>query len=113
MFYERFLKPVSELRHLHEQEARLLRQRAGKEPTPTSFISRQTGGKGKRRDSRQYIAFMFFMADRMTEISGRPHYDAVSNITNIAFLKANVTTDEVRNACRAKTRRRRSTRTSK
>jgi hypothetical protein len=113
MFYQRFLNPLSELRGLHEQEAVLLRQRAGKEPTPTTFVSRQSGGKGRRIHSRQYNAFMFLMTDHITEICGKPHYDAVSNITNIAFLKANVTTDHVRNACRATTRRRRSIRTSK
>lgn len=113
MFYQRFLKPVSELQDLHKQEANLLRQRAGREPAPTTFISRQSGGRGRRFHSRKYNAFMFLMADHMIELCGKPHYDAVSNITNIAFLKADVTTDDVRNACRAPARRRRSTRTSR
>ncbi len=112
-FYQRFLKPMSELRDLHKQEAGLLRQRAGKEPTPTTYISRQSGGKKRRSDSRTYNAFMFLMADQMSEICGRPNYDAVATITNIAFLHADVTADDVRNACRATTGSRRSTRTSK
>ncbi len=29
-----------------------------REPTPTTFISRQSGGKGKRFNSRKYNAFM-------------------------------------------------------
>src|SRR5262249_26510283 len=52
MFFQRFLRPVSELRLLHEREAVLLRQRAGREPTRTTFISRQRRGK-KRRHSRK------------------------------------------------------------
>src|SRR5262249_45232077 len=109
MFYQRFLKPVSELLDLHKKEADLLRQRDGREPTPTNFISRQRRGK-KRRHSRKYNAFMFLMADHMSQICGKPHYDAVSDITNIAFLEAHVTADDVRNACRSPSRRRRSTR---
>jgi hypothetical protein len=112
MFFARFLRPVAELQDFHRKEAALLRQRAGKEPTPTTFISRQRGGK-KRLNSRKYNAFMYLMAEQMTEICGKPHYSAVSDITNIAFLKAAVTADDVRNACRAPRRRSRSTRISK
>ena len=35
-----------------------------------------------------------------TECCGKPHYDAVSMITNIAFPDANVTSEDVRSACR-------------
>jgi hypothetical protein len=107
MFFARFLKPVAELRNWHEQEAVLLRQRAGREPKPTTFISRQSGGKNKRRNSRKYNAFMFLMPDQMRDICGKPHYDAVATMTNIAFSGAMVTADDVRNACRSTTRRRR------
>jgi hypothetical protein len=113
MFYQRYLKPVSELQDLHKQEAVLLRRRAGKKPMPTTFISRQGGGKGKRFYSRKHNAFMYLMAQQLGEICGRPHHDAVSTITNIAFLDAQVTAENVRNALRAPTRRRRGTRTSK
>jgi hypothetical protein len=107
MFFARFLKPVAELRRWHEQEAVLLRQRAGREPKPTTFISRQSGGKKKRLHSRKYNAFMFLMADQMRYMCGKPHYDAVATLTNIAFSGAKVTADDVRNACRSTRRRRR------
>lgn len=104
MFFQRFLKPVEQLRELHQQEARLLRRRAGKEPEPTTFISRQSGGKNRRAHSRKYKAFMSLMADHMREGCGKPHHNAVAMMTNIAFPRAKVTADDSSSAQKATTR---------
>jgi hypothetical protein len=95
---------VQQLRELHEREAQLLRQLAGRKPRPTTRISRQSGGKNKRDRSREYVAFMYLVVDHMREMSAKPHYGAVATMTNIAFPKADVTTDEVRAACRHRTK---------
>jgi hypothetical protein len=68
-------------------------------------ISRQSGGKGKRKRSREVGVFMQRMVNYMYECCGRPHYDAVATITNIAFPNANVVRENVRSACRPTTRR--------
>jgi hypothetical protein len=103
-FFERFLLPMSQLRQLHEQEAKLLRQRAGRAPNSTTRISRQRRGK-ERDESRVYVAFMYFMVRCMREVCGKPRYDDVAAMTNIAFPSAAVTKDDVRSACRPTTRK--------
>jgi hypothetical protein len=63
-------------------------------------ISRQSGGKGKRAQSRELGVFMQEMVNCMKHCCGKPRYDAVAKMTNIAFLHANVLADHVRSACR-------------
>ena len=68
-------------------------------------FSRQSGGKGKRNQSRKLGVFMQRMVNCMYECCGKPRYDAVAAITNIAFPDANVVAENVRSACRPTTRR--------
>jgi hypothetical protein len=67
-------------------------------------VSRQSGGKGKRNQSRNLGVFMQRMVNWMYQWCGKPHYDAVATITNIAFPDANVVSENVRSACRPTTR---------
>ena len=110
MFWQRFLKPLEQLRELHEREAQLLRQLAGREPQPMIQISRQDLEKGaaKRlrqikgprqvkkglREVRAFIELMtLFMRD---EICGKEHRYAVALLTDIAFPGHDVDTEYVR-----------------
>jgi hypothetical protein len=104
-YFKQFLLPIRSLWMFHEYEAELLRQRAGREPQPTTFISRQSGGKKKRGGSREINAFMVFMVDRMREECGKACYDAVAEMTNAAFPEADVTADDVGLITRAARRR--------
>jgi hypothetical protein len=88
---------VQQLRKLHVREAHLLRQRAGRPPKPTMRISQLSL-------SREYVAFMDLMVGHMRELCGRPMYEAVTTITNIAYPEADVTAEAVRAACRPTTR---------
>ena len=63
-------------------------------------VSRQSGGKGKRAQSRELGVFMQAMVNRMYQWCGKPRYHAVSLITNIAFPDADVVAEDVRSACR-------------
>lgn len=102
-YYRRFLKPIEELQAFHKEEARVLRQHAGREPVPS--LPRNRRGIGNRgRQTREQVAFMSFFADRLMELCGQPHYDAVAAITNATFPKADVTADNVRSARRPTTR---------
>ena len=67
-------------------------------------VSRQCGGKGKRNQSRNLGVFMRRMVNCMHELCGRPRHDVVATMTNIAFPNANVTSEDVRSACRPTTR---------
>ena len=67
-------------------------------------VSRQSGGKGKRNQSRKLGVFMQRMVNWMYQWCGNPRYDAVATITNIAFPDANVLSENVRSACRSTTR---------
>jgi hypothetical protein len=99
-----------------EQEAQRIRHRAHamleQEPSnlPLGFgplrvnVSRQTGGKRKRRHSRELGTFMQAMVNRMYSACGKPRYEAVAMIANIAFPCAYVDADDVRSACRPTTR---------
>jgi|SRR5215467_1983636 len=95
------------------REAHRLRQVAEKvsagEPTwdwgPIPVrVSRQSGGKGKRSQSRKLGVFMQQMVNCMYHWCGKPRYDAVATITNIAFPDADVVSENVRSACRPTTR---------
>jgi hypothetical protein len=67
-------------------------------------VSRQSGGKGKRNQSRNLGVFMQRMVNCMYECCGKPRYDAVATMTNIAFPDADVDAENVRSACRPTTR---------
>jgi hypothetical protein len=69
-------------------------------------VSRQSGGKGKRKQSRKLGVFMQKMVNCMYQLCGqrKPHYHAVAAMTNIAFPNANVVAEDVRSACRLTTR---------
>src|SRR5262249_47238012 len=67
-------------------------------------VSRQSGGKGKRNQSRKLGVFMQRMVNCMYECCGKPRYHAVATMTNIAFPDANVGAENVRSACRPTTR---------
>jgi hypothetical protein len=57
---------VQQLQELHKQEATLLRQLAGREPKPTTFISRE-------KAKRPVIAFIHLMAGYMDELCRKQH----------------------------------------
>ena len=102
-FYQRFFLPVRSLWMFHEYEAKLLRQRGSREPEPTTFISRQTGGgktKKKRLRSRVYNAFIVFMVMRMKDEFERPYYRVIATLTNMAFPEAAVASADVEAAWR-------------
>ena len=96
-----------------EREAPRLRQLAEKVsardptwdwgPIPVR-VSRQSGGKGKRNQSRKLGVFMQQMVNCMYRWCGKPHYHAVAMMTNIAFPDADVVAGNVRSACRPTTR---------
>ncbi|OLB72010.1 MAG: hypothetical protein AUI16_21785 [Alphaproteobacteria bacterium 13_2_20CM_2_64_7] len=67
-------------------------------------VSRQSGGKGKRNQSREVGVFMREMVNCMYDWCGKPRYRVVAAITNIAFPDADVVAEDVRSACRPTTR---------
>jgi hypothetical protein len=104
------LMPLQDLAELHEREARSLRQFAAKEAEKDrTRTSRYRISRMKR--SRERTAFMRLMAADLRELCGRPHYDAIAVITNIAFPAADVTSEHVRAACRPTTRQSRRSKT--
>jgi hypothetical protein len=76
---------VQQLRELHEREAELLLQRAGREPQSMIHISRQDRGKGSKglRQVRAFIEMMTYFMEH--EICGKQHRHAVARLTDIAF----------------------------
>lgn len=69
---------AEQLREIHEREAQLIRQRAGPEPKPRTFISRK---KGKR----DVVAFISLMSLYMIDLCGKPHNRAVAMLADMAF----------------------------
>jgi hypothetical protein len=67
-------------------------------------VSRQSGGKGKRTQSRELGVFMQVMVNCMLEWCGQPRHDTVAAMANIAFPDANVVGENVRSACKPTTR---------
>jgi hypothetical protein len=67
-------------------------------------ISRQSGGKGKHKQSRPLGAFSRSMVNWFYEFCGRPNYPAVAEMANIAFPRANVSAEYIRLRCRPTTR---------
>ena len=87
---------VRQLRILHEREAQLLRQRAGREPQPMIHISRQDRAKRSKglRQVRAFIEMMTYFMEH--EICGKQHRYAVALLTDIAFPGHDVDTEYVR-----------------
>ncbi len=78
-------------------------------PSPSGIplpvhVSRKSGGKGKRNQSREVGVFMREMVNCMYDWCGKPRYRVVAAITNIAFPDADVVAEDVRSACRPTTR---------
>ena len=68
---------VQQVRMVHLNEAQVLRQRAEREPRPTTFVSR----KGKRH----VPAFIHLMTEAIIETCGKQHDAAVALLANMAF----------------------------
>jgi hypothetical protein len=101
-FFQRDFLPVRSLWLFHIFEAKLLRRLAGREPRPSTFISRQSGGRNRRSNSRAINAFVSFMTDRMFDECGRVYRRVLVEMTNAAFPKADVSESDVRWASRMK-----------
>lgn len=69
---------VQQLQNIHQQEAQLLRRCAGREPKPTTFISR-------KKAKRHIIAFIHLMTDYMIEFCDKQHRRAVALLASMAF----------------------------
>jgi hypothetical protein len=91
---------VQQLQEIHQREARLLRQRAQREPRPTTFISR-------KKAKRHIIAFIYSMTDYMDEFCGKQHRRAVALLASMAFNSL-VDSEDVRKALIPSTRKGRS-----
>jgi hypothetical protein len=88
---------VQQLRELHQREAQLLRQRAGRVPKPTTFISRE-------QSKRHVTAFIHLMTNYMDEICGKQHRRAVALLASMAF-KDEVDDEDVRKTMNPSTRK--------
>jgi hypothetical protein len=81
---------VQQLQKIHQREAQLLRQRAQREPKPTTFVS-------KKKAKRHIIAFIYLMTDYMDELCGKQHRRAVAMLASMAFNSL-VDSEDVRKA---------------
>jgi hypothetical protein len=70
-------------------------------------ISRQSGGRRKRRASRELGVFVRATVGYMHLMNDRPHYHAVASIANLAFPDADLVAEDVRSMCRPTQRARR------
>jgi hypothetical protein len=104
------MMPLHRLADIHALEAHVFRQFVSKE-AERDQVRRRRYRISRERHIRDRIAFMNLMAACFHELGGKPHYDAITAITNIAFPDADVTAENVRAACRPTTRqgRRRNT----
>jgi hypothetical protein len=103
MFFYRFLRPVGELEELHRREAALFRQRTRRPPKPSVRVSRQDRSRG-RKGLRKVNAFIH-LANGYLEYSfpGKPNYEAIALLTEIAFPNFFVDPEYVRKALRPST----------
>jgi hypothetical protein len=97
------MMPLHRLADLHALEAHVFRQFAAQE-AERDQVRRSRYRISRQRYIRDRIAFMNRMATCFHELGGKPHYDAIAVITNIAFPDADVTVENVRAACRPTTR---------
>lgn len=93
---------VLQFQKLNKKQALLLLQMAGV-PPPAPPISRQSHSKSRKR-TREAGVFMRTLVGFMREASGKPHFDVVAILANIAFPTADLTTDNVRATMQATTR---------
>jgi hypothetical protein len=102
-FFTRFLQPVSDLEALHRKQAELLRQRAGRPPKPSVWVSRQDKSKG-RKGLRKINAFIDLANGFIQDwISDKPDHEAIAVLTEIAFPDYDVSAEDVRLALRPTT----------
>jgi hypothetical protein len=97
------MMPLHHLADLHALEAHVFRQFAAKE-AERDQVRRSRYRISRGRHIRDRSAFMRLMAATWRELCGKPHYDAIAAIANIAFPSANVTSEHVRAACKPTTR---------
>jgi hypothetical protein len=88
---------VQQLRDIHQQEARLLRQRAKRAPKPTTFISRE-------KAKRHITTFIHLMTSYIDEFCGKQHRRAVALLASMAFNTL-VDNEDVRKALEPSTRK--------
>jgi hypothetical protein len=79
---------AQQLANINLQLAQLLRQRAGRAPQPTAFISR-------KKAKRDLTAFIHLMADYMVEMCGSQMRHALSILASMAF-NCSVVDEDVR-----------------
>jgi hypothetical protein len=65
-------------------------------------VSRQSGGRGKRADSRALGLFIKQMVNLIYDICGNPRYGYVAALTNVAFPDAYFDAEEVRQKCKVR-----------
>jgi folylpolyglutamate synthase/dihydropteroate synthase len=75
---ESSLLRVQQMQKLHLDEARLLRQRARREPKPVTFISRE-------KNKRSTNAFIHLMTELIDQHCGKRHNRAVAMLASMAF----------------------------
>ena len=63
-------------------------------------VSRQSGGRGKHPRSRAIGLFIRHLTNVMISHVGRPRYDYVARLTNVAFRGLDVGAEDVRQHCR-------------
>jgi hypothetical protein len=74
--------PAHSLQQLHEREANLLREWAGKVPTATTFISR----KHKHRERNAFVhSLTEYLCGFGVQADGQPHRKAIATLVNISF----------------------------
>jgi len=88
---------VQQLQILHKEEARLLRQRAEREPKARTFISRE-------KAKREVNAFIHSMTQYLVDFCGKQHRSAVATLVAIAFGRT-IDEEEVRKALEGSTRK--------
>jgi hypothetical protein len=85
--------PAHSLQQLHEREAQFLRDWAGKEPAPTTFISR-------KHKHRKRNAFVHSLTDSLyalgVKANGQPHRKAIAVLVNIIFPHEDMDEEGVR-----------------
>jgi hypothetical protein len=102
VFFTRFLQPVSDLEALHRKQAELLRQRAGRPPKPSVWVSRQDKSKGRKLAEKN--AFIDLANGFIQDwISDKPDHEAIAVLTEIAFPDYDVSAEDVRLALRPTT----------
>ena len=93
---------VLQFQKINQDQAERLRRLAGT-PPPATLISRQRRGK-ERDGTRELGVFMRSMVGFMREACGKPRYELVATLANIAFPRADVSAEDARIAMQSTTR---------